>query len=101
MKARKLKLIKRKKYRNSNMVTFEEMSPRTAEEISAYLSEYVEGITPSIVKRLWKTGELACGSTDRNHSNYFYADEYIESLMRKEDEREEKMRQLEKKHGRL
>lgn len=101
MKARKLKLIKRKKYRNSNMVTFEEMSPRTAEEIAAYLSEYVEGITPSIVKRLWKTGELACGSTDRTHSNYFYADEYIESLMRKEDEQEEKMKQLEKKHGRL
>lgn len=101
MKARKLKLIKRKKYRNSNMVTFEEMSPRTAEEISEYLSEYVEGITPSIVKRLWKTGELACGSTDRTHSNYFYADEYIESLMRKEDEQEEKMKQLEKKHGRL
>lgn len=101
MKPRKLTLIKRKKYRNSNMVTFEDMTPRTAEEMSEYLSEFVGGITPSIVRRLWKTGELACGSTDKTHSNYFYADEFIEGLMRKEDEQLQKLQQLEKKHGRL
>ena len=101
MRQRKLKLIKRKKYRTSNIVSYDDMRPRTAEEISEYLAQYVKGITPSIVRRLWKTGELSCGSTDKSHSNFYYADEYIEGLMRKEDEQEDKMRQLEKKHGRL
>ena len=77
------------------------MKPRTAEEISSHLSMYLDGITPSIVRRLWKTGEMACGSANPNRSNYFYAEEYLEDLQRKEDDKKKRRKELEKKYGRL
>jgi len=101
LKSRTIKIVKRKKYRDSNIVNYEMMKPRTAEEISSHLSQYLDGITPSIVRALWKTGEMACGSANHNRSNYFYAEEYLESLQRKEDERKQKRKELEKKYGRF
>jgi len=101
MKSKKLKIVKRIKYRTSNIIPYEKMQPRTAEEIASHLSMYLDGITPSMVRALWKTGEMACGSANHNRSNYFYAEEYLEGLQRKEDEKKQKRKELEKKYGRF
>ena len=101
MRARTLRLVKRKKYRTSNIVSLDMVEPRTAEEISTSLSRYLDGITPSIVKRLWKEGEMSVGSANNNRSCYLFADDYVEDLMRKEDEKKKRRKELEKKHGRF
>ena len=101
MKSRTLKLIKRKKYRTSNIVSLEMVLPRTADEISSHLSQYLDGITPSIVRRLWKSGEMSPSKIDKNRSCFLFADDYVEDLMRKEDEKKQRRRELEKKHGRF
>lgn len=98
MRTKELKLIKRKKYRTSNIVSYEMVAPKTVNEIASYLSQYVDGITPSIVKRLWASGKMASNS---NRSNLLYADDYIESLMMVEDEKKKRIKELEKKHGRF
>jgi hypothetical protein len=48
-----------------------------------------------------KNNEIAHGGAEPNKSNYFYAEEYVEALQRREDERKAQRKALEKKHGRF
>jgi DNA-binding transcriptional MerR regulator len=101
MKSRTIKIIKRKPYRTSNIVPYEKFIGRTAAQIASYLSQWLDGLSIAKVKELMKNNEIAHGSAEPNKSNYFYAEEYVEALQRREDERKAQRKALEKKHGRF
>lgn len=101
MRQIKITLKKRKKYRTSNIVTIDAVLPRTAKEMSSYLSNYLAGITPQMVLRLLSAGVISPSKLNRKESCYLFADDYIEELQRKEDEKKQRLKELEKKHGRL
>lgn len=101
MRQAKITLKKRKKYRTSNIVSLEMVIPRTATEISEHLSKYLNGITPQLVLRLLSAGVISPDKLNKKKSCYLFADDYVEELQMKEDEKKQRIKDLEKKHGRF
>jgi len=101
MRQTKITLKKRKKYRTSNIVSLEMVIPRTATEISEHLSKYLNGITPKLVLRLLSAGVISPDKLNKRMSCYLFADDYVEELQMKEDEKKQLLKDLEKKHGRF
>ena len=97
----KIQLIKRKPYRKSNIVDLDMVLPRTAKEIAQYLSQYVSGITPALAQRMIVANVISRSRVNQKQSCYLFADDYVESLQRKEDEAVARRKELEKKHGRF
>lgn len=101
MRRNNITIIKRKKYRTSNIVPYEMVIPRTAKEISEHLSKYLSGVTPNLVLRLLSAGVISPSQFSKKLSCYLFADDYVEELQRAEDEKKKRLKELEKKHGRL
>ena len=101
MRKTNIRLRKRKKYRTSNIVSLEMTLPRTASEIATHLSQWLDGITPQIVLRLLSAGVISPSKINKKQSCYLFAEDYVEELQAKEDERKQRIKELEKKHGRF
>ena len=101
MRQNTITLKKRKKYRTSNIVPLDMVVPRDANEISEYLSQYLNGITPRLVLRLLSAGVISPSQFSKKMSCYLFASDYVEELQMREDEKKKRIKELEKKHGRF